>query len=297
MTTIVAPTIQTARSLTGGAHWIPRWGKHVSQWIHYPGGKSGGDGCAEAAIARAIMEYDPETPERKKNPEWVLVRRIHDPNDPATITDLMDRVSVIARGEHLGVNDDFTSDVGIQVALDQFGLAWSVYYVANDGDVPFAWNRAYQTAMSIIWVDGSQLSGGYQSDGYFAGFGGFGNHIMTWLPNPDGMTPNLVNDPLADVPDERSDVRYPLDMLRGAFYGCWTLPAPESQTLPRWTILSACAGKRWPNPFGAPVNSVLARIPAGSVVLLTGYHTPSWTEIIYQGTKMFVLSKNLKEVA
>lgn len=255
---------------------------HVSQWITLPGGgRTGGNGCAEAALSRAVMEYDPATPPRLANPEWRLARAIHDPKDPTGIDALQNRISWLARNQAIGPDDRFTSDIGIEAVLTAFGLDWTAHYVSSEG-FSAAWDAAFNAVQSIIWVDGAHLSGAYQSNQYFAGEGGHGNHIMTYLGNLDGAHPARVNDPLADVPDEATDTDYSPAMLKAAFYGCWTIPDPVYLGVPHYTTRDACDLKTWPNDHGGGLNPTKAKLPAGQAVTPTGYKTQHWTQVTVQ---------------
>ncbi len=263
-------------------HWVPRWGKHVSQWLQLADGSwSGGNGCAEATITRALLEYDPTTPARAAIADWDKVRRAQDPHSGYTATDLMNDVSLLARNQPLGPNAPETWDapgaygLGIEGTLAHFGLAWTAHYVSGEGFAT-AWEAALDAPLSILWVDGSRLSGAYQSDGYFAGLGGKGNHIVLWLPSADGSTLGLVNDPLADWPNRESDLAYGITMLRSAFFGCWVIPTPESAHAPVYTINQNCDLKQAANHLPGTVERLLA----GTAVTFTGERVHEWAGVV-----------------
>ncbi len=295
--------IQLAAPLPNAAasppsHWVPRWGKHISQWIQLQnGGWSGGEGCAEASITRALLEYDATTPARMANPEWANVRRVHDPADSYGAHDLMDYVSMLARNQHLGPSDAATLDapgpngLGVEGTLDRFGLAWEQHYVSQEG-FDTAWKAAWSAPMSLLWVDGSRLSGAYQSASYFPDSAkGKGNHIMLWLPSPDGTTLGMVNDPLADLPDRSSDTTYSIPMLTGAFYGCWVIPAPESARVPVYTIIADCDLKQAANHLPGTVE----QLHAGTQAAFTGERVHEWAKIIAPDRRAgYVLWNNLR---
>jgi len=244
-----------------------RW-RHVSQWIDLPGGsRSGGEGCAEASLTRAILEYDPNTPNRRAMSNWHLASRVHDPHDSYGEYDLMDQISLWARGEHLGPYDSPTYVSGIEKVLNLFFPGdWSAHYVSNEGiDVCYA--GCYATPMSILWVDGSIVSKDYQGS-YFGGLEGQGNHIMCWPPALGGLDP--VNNPLADLPDMATDTTYAANELKSMLYGYWALPKPEP-LVQRAMVTHTCALK--PTPTHTSVS--LQTLFGGASVSLLNIHAQS----------------------
>lgn len=258
-----------------------RW-RHVSQWIELPGGsRTGANGCAEASLTRAVLEYEPSTPVRVAMSPWHLARRVHDRHDAYGEKDLMDQISIWARGEHLGPYADPTYVAGIEKVLDLFfpGL-WSAHYVADEGrDTCYA--GAYATPMSILWVDGSLVSRDYQGP-YFGGEEGQGNHIMCWPPAVNGADP--VNNPLADVPDMATDTSYQGDELKSMLYGYWGLPDPEPLQR-RAMITHTCALKPTPDHTSKSLQTLFG----GYSVILLAVHAQSvsgrtvenWEKVAY----------------
>jgi hypothetical protein len=267
----------------------------MTEWLKAADGSLAmGNGCAEASITRALLEYDPTTPDRMANPEWANVRRVHDPADAYGALDLMDHVSMLARNQHLGPADSETYDVpsphglGIEGTLTRYGLQFGQHCVSEEGK-DAAWQAANQAPMSILWVDGSKLSGAYLSEYYFTD-PGEGNHILLWLPTPDGVTLGAVNDPLANIPDLNTDTTYSLSMLWGAFYGCWVIPTPESARVPVYSIKTDCDLKKAPNHLPG----TLERLTANTVVTFTGERIHEWARVIApDGTSGYVLWDNV----
>src|SRR5579883_2501818 len=191
--------------------WTPRW-RHVTQ-IHQD--QSGWNDCAEASLARAIMEYDPATPERTANGEWQLVRNIHDPLNPSTIWDLISRLGIIARGIPDQPGQGFTSAGGIQAILAAFGLQLAENYI----DGPAAgWQATLEHELVLCWVDGTVLAPASFPASYFGGDWGY-DHLILSLP-----VVGLYNDPLTVWPDTRTDVGYADWAVQQALGGVWVLP-------------------------------------------------------------------------
>lgn len=239
-------------------------------------------------MARAILEYQPDTAARKANPEWQLIRQIHDPATPQGVQDLINRLSLLARGAPNGPWNGFTSADGIQQALNAFGLSWQAVYT-NDVGAQTVVQRAQATSLALLWVDGSALWPSAYSGSFFGGDWGW-DHIILSLP--DG---NLINDPLSDVPDKATDVRYAWDAVQNAIGGAWLLPQPESLTSTA-TLKAAAAVKAFPNHLGKPSNLVVVQLGAGARVTLLAEQTPHWQKVAtMDGSHAgWLLSDNLK---
>ena len=258
-----------------------RW-KHVSQWIDLPGGsRVGGNGCAEASLTRAILEYDHTTPVRRSMTNWHLAGRVHDAHDSYGEHDLMDQISLWARGEHLGPNDGPTYVSGIEKVLDLFFPGdWSAHYVSDEGiDTNYA--GCYNTPMSILWVDGSVVSKDYQGS-YFGGEEGQGNHIMCWPPAIGSQDP--INNPLADVPDMATDTSYSADELKSMLYGYWALPRPES-FIQRAMVTHTCALKPTPDHTSGSLQTLyggfLVSLNNVHAVATVGRSVEHWEQVFY----------------
>lgn len=260
--------------------WTPRW-RHVTQ-IHTDG--SGWNDCGEASLARAIMEYDPATPGRAGNQEWQLPRDIHDPSNPATIWDLISRLSVLARGTPDSPSNGFTSADGIQRMLAAFGL----HMPANYADGPDAgWQATVDHPLALCWVDGVTLAPPSFPASYFGGDWGY-DHLILSLP-----VEGLYNDPLTIWPDTRTDTRYTDAAVRAALGGAWILPAPEPVAPVQYHVIARCALKSRPNHLGAPGNPTRAELAAGAGVTLTGQRTPHWLEVRAGDAAGWVLGSNV----
>ncbi len=266
-------------------NWTPRW-HHVTQWGSGEDPSSGSNNCAEASIARALLEYDPSTPERRTNQEWNLIRNVHDEAKPDTVQDIIDRVSILARGAANGPWNGFTSADGIQRALSAYGLKWRVTYT-NDAGAGSVTNLVRDNESVLCWVAGQELSPTSYSGSFFGGDWGW-DHIILSLP--DG---NLFNDPLTDVPSQQSDVRYGWDAIGACIGGVWVLPPFEGVTLSA-KVKDACALKSFPNHLGPPGNKVVIQIPAGTVVRLNNGVTPHWQQIMALSKVGWVLKDNLE---
>lgn len=246
--------------------WTPRF-HHVTQ-IHSDG--SGWNDCGEASLSRALLEYDATTASRQSNNEWDLVRRVHNPSDPATIWDLVSRLGEIARGMADTPGQGFTSSDGLWRILNAFGLGAASTFVDQEDGSSRAYTAAYNTAMSLCWVDGTVLSPATFPASYFGGDWGY-DHLILWLPNSGGVD-NLFNDPLTIWPDTHTDVRYDLGAVRQAMGGVWLLPAPESVTPTTYLVKRPCALKVQPNHVCAAVES----LAAGARVVPQAGRTPHW---------------------
>ncbi len=234
-------------------------------------------------MARAILEYQPDTAARKANQEWALVGQIHDPSAPQGVQDLINRLSILARGAPNGPWNGFTSADGIQQALNAFGLSWQAVYT-NDVGAATVVQRAQATSLALLWVDGSGLWPSAYSGSFFGGDWGW-DHIILSLP--DG---NLFNDPLTDDPDRATDVRYAWDAVQSNIGGAWLLPNPEGLATTA-KLVAAAALKVQPNH----VCKAVGNLPAGAVVSLMAGQTPHWREVRdATGRVGWLLKDNLK---
>jgi hypothetical protein len=267
--------------------WSPRW-RHVTQ-IHSDG--SGWSDCAEAAVARALMEYDPTTPARMANPEWALVREVADPKSPITIWDLISRICIIARGYPDSPNNPPTSNVQFERVFTFFGLTWTTYttFISTQDEI---FSQVWNNHLTLCWVDGTTLQPASYPASYFNGWSGY-DHIILGLPN------GQFNDPLtvfSNITGRAAsiDVYYSATSVREALGGCWVLPPPEGTQTIEWIVSVDAKLKLWPNHLGAPVNRAVASISEGEQVFPTGYSTPSWVEVKNgKGIRGFLLKSNI----
>jgi hypothetical protein len=258
------------------AGWTPRW-HHVTQ-LHADG--SGWNDCGEASIARYLMECDLASFAGK--PQWDLIRRVHDPRDPATIWDLVSQIGQIARGMPDQPGQPPTSVSGMEHALSAYSISWQ--WVEG----PAAFDAAYSAYWSICWVDGTVLAPASFPASFFGGETGY-DHLILWLPRYQG-SPTWFNDPLTVTPDTRSDVQYDLDAVRQAMGGAWILPPTHHGEDGQARIIQACELKRSPNHLPGDV----AALPAGATVELAASVTPHWQQVGYQGKTGWVLRANLR---
>lgn len=245
-------------------YWKPRWGKHVSQ-IHKDG--SGWNDCGEASLARALLEYDPLTPLRKKDTQWDLIRAIHDPKAPQGPLDLINELSIIARGHADQPTNGFTDGAGIQRILVAYGLdKGSGYYDQQDGSSR-AYKQAYQRPLSLCWVDGVRLAPASFPASFFGGDWGY-DHLILWLPYAG--QDNLFNDPLTVTPDQQTDVQYDLAAVNAAMGGVWLLPTPENLAQPTYVTTKHVGLKPNPNHIGKATEQIAAGQPVTKMGVTSG---------------------------
>ena len=264
--------------------WVAAYGKHVSQLKTWPDGStSGGSACAEAAIARYLLECYPRFGEAG---EWALVGQVLDPTAAPGVWDLIDRLSIIGRGMPVGEHDPGTDAVGIDRIFSAFAVPTQADYTPG----------AYATALAAPWalcnVDACALTPAQYPSSWLGSECGQPNHLILWLPNQRKQA-NWFNDPLAFANGQK-DCQYDLVAVKAALAGVWVLPdtghGEKSAAAPAsLRITAACALKR--RPDHGP--GVLADVPAGTVVQAVS--TTGWRYVrMAGGAEGWVLASNVE---
>jgi hypothetical protein len=264
--------------------WTPQY-HHVTQ-IHSDG--SGWNDCAEASVARFLMECD--LSRQPNDQHWNIVRAVLDPAQPLVgIWALISHLGELGRGEPDQPGQGYTTILGINAMLAAYGIAAQF----TDGGVA-AYALALAAPWSLCWVDGTVMAPPTHPASYFGNEAGQGNHFMLWLPSYQGRD-NVFNDPLSIDPDIYSDAAYTVASVSEAMYGCWVLPntnhgedGPE-----QYHVLAACALKQQPNHLPG----VVEVLTAGTLVTATANGTtPNWRQVTApDGRNGWLLQNNLAQ--